>query len=342
MSRRVVSHTLSSLGTGGPDAGAGAGAEHGGAPGLDGLDLSAYSLMKHGHLPSINLLADHLTQDLLDAEPRLLDPRLRITLPVAYLAVLPACGHLAHRMAQRLTEARDAAARDSAGQNSAGKDSAGKDSAAKDSVIHTESAAEVRVVRIAKSAVASIDYASATAQERRDQMSALSFTLDPGLDLDGDVVVLVDDVRITGLAEQAAVRALAQASRPAEIITAYVAAATPALATDPSVERALNHAVVTEPSQLLPAMCAGEFALTIRYLKWALSTQPVAPLLEALPAELAAQMARGAADSGLWGRPEYAEAQAWFRASSLPSVTIPAATLPASALPSATSLGASA
>lgn len=305
MSRRIVSHTLSSLGTGGltvPEGQPVSTAQEG----LDGLDLSAYSLMKHGHVPSINLLADHLAQDLLDAEPRLLDPQLRITLPVAYLAVLPACGHLAHRMAQRLTEART--------------------SAAKNSVTRTDAAAQVRVVRIAKSAVASIDYASATAQERRDQMSALSFTLDPGLDLDGDVVVLVDDVRITGLAEQAAVRALAQASHPAEIITAYVAAATPALATDPSVERALNHAVVTEPSQLLPAMRAGEFALTIRYLKWALSTQPVAPLLEALPPELAAQMARGAADSGLWGRPEYAEAHAWFEASAYQASTVPAAT----------------
>lgn len=282
MSPRIVSHTLSGLRHGAADDG---------PDGLDGLDLTAYSLMKHGHVPSINQLADRLATDLLAAEPRLLDPRLRITLPVAYLAVLPACGHLAHRIALRLTQARQDAAAQPAPYP-----------------------AEVRVVRIAKSAVASIDYASSTAQQRREQMSSLSFSLEPGLNLDGDLVVLVDDVRITGLAEQAAVRALAEASRPLEIITAYVAAATPELAADPSVERALNHAVVTHPSELLPAMHAGEFALTIRYLKWALSTQPVAELLREVPAPLAAQMAQGAEHSGLWGRPEYATAQAWFSA----------------------------
>lgn len=282
MSRRIVSHTLSSLDN---------------AAGVDGLDLRAYSLMKHGHLPSIYQLADRLTADLLAAEPRLLDPQLRITLPVAYLAVLPACGHLARRMAQRLTQAR---------QGRALPDGSGGAAVVEP--------AQVRVVRIAKSAVASIDYASSTAAQRREQMSSLSFSLEPGLNLDGDLVVLVDDVRVTGLAEQAAVRALASASHPLDIVTAYVAAATPDLAADPSVERALNHAVVTEPSQLLPFMQSGEFALTIRYLKWALSTQPVQPLLQAVPRELSAQMAQGAADSGLWGRPEYAQAEAWFAA----------------------------
>lgn len=248
------------------------------ADGLDGLDLRAYSLMKHGHLPSVYALADRLTADLLAADARLLDPQLRITLPVAYFAVLPACGHLAARVAQGLAAAR------------------------------SDGAAEVRVVRLAKSAVTTIDYAASSADERRSQMLSLSFSLDEPVD--GDLVVLVDDVRITGLAEEAAVAALAAQAQPLDIITAYVAAAAPELATDPSVEHALNHSFVSSPLDLLPAIEAGEFALTIRYLKWALGSPDAAQLLRAVPEVLAREMDRGAAASGLWGRPEFEDAHA--------------------------------
>ena len=281
MSQRVVSHVLRRAphpsGPAGVGVGVGVGPEDP-SDDLGGLDLRAYSLMKHGHLPSVNALADRLTADLLAADARLLDPQLRISLPVAYLAVLPACGHLAQRVAQGLAAAR------------------------------AEGAAEVRVVRLAKSAVTTIDYAAASADERRSQMLSLSFSLDEPVD--GDLVVLVDDVRITGLAEEAAVAALAAQARPLDIITAYVAAAAPELATDPSVEHALNHAFVSSPLDLLPAIEAGEFALTIRYLKWALGSAEAAQLLRAIPEALASEMDRGATASGLWGRPEFEDAHA--------------------------------
>lgn len=259
MNRRIVSHTLSSL-TG---------------SGLDGLDPSVYSLMKHGHLPSIRALADQLTQRLVTSAPALLDPNTRVALPVAYLCVLPACGYIAQRVAENLRSLRPA---------------------------HAEA---VRTVRIAKNAVTSIDYASSTLEQRREQLDSLEFSLDEPVN--GELVVLVDDIRITGLAERAAVKVLDEA-RPREVITAYIAAATPELALDPSVERRLNHTAVHHPGDLLTAMLQGEFALTIRYLKWLLAHPDLEALLPRIPPSVREELASGAAASGLWGRPEFARA----------------------------------
>lgn len=258
---RVVAHVLGALPQVG-DAG--------------GLDVRAYSLMKHGHLPSIHRLADELTQRIVAEVPPSIDPAVPVALPVAYLAVLPACGHLAARVAEGLRARRPA------------------------------DAARVHVVRIAKDAVTSIDYASSTAQQRREQMAALRFSLDEPVD--GELVLLVDDVRVTGLAEEAAVAALLRDGRPRDIVTAYIAAATPDLAADPAVERALNHAAVGHPADLLPAMDAGEFVLTIRYLKWALAHPDAVDLLARIPGPLLTELRDGAVASGLWQRPEFATA----------------------------------
>ncbi|MDR2254396.1 MAG: phosphoribosyltransferase family protein [Arthrobacter sp.] len=258
----------------------------GGAPG--DLPVQDYSRMKHGDLPATHALADRLSEDLLAAFPVLSDPSQRISLPVAYVAVFPASGHVALRVAERLRAARSGAP-----------------------AVWSEGDAGVRWVRIAKDAVTTIDYASSGEQARREQMARLGFSLDTPVD--GDVVLLVDDVRITGLAEDTAVAALLEASAPARLITAYIAEAGPRLRRDPSVELRLNQAAIREPEQLLPAMRNGAFALTIRYLKWFLASPGAERLAGELPADVASEMLDGAVASGFEAEPLYSRGLAALR-----------------------------
>lgn len=216
------------------------------------FDTRTYSLMKHGDLPAMHRLADELADALVAQCPWLLtDPR-PVVLPIAYLVAPPACRYLADRIADRLNARRT-----------------------------TGTAA--RVIHVRKDSVTHIDYAASSAQDRRNDLARIGFRLtEPVRDA---IAIVVDDVRVTGLAEQVMLDLL-QDNGIGQIVTAYVATCDEQLATDPSVESALNHAEIRSVHDMLPSVRRGDFVPTIRFLKRLLADPDVAGFLAACPTGL--------------------------------------------------------
>nr|WP_246241912.1 phosphoribosyltransferase family protein [Flexivirga aerilata] len=218
----------------------------------DDFDTATYSLMKHGDLPSIRALGDELAEALLEQCPSLAtDPR-PIVLPVAYLAAPPACYHLAAVVAARLDERRP-------------------------------DLPAARIVHVHKDSVTHIDYAASSAADRRKDLQSIGFRLTEPID--DAIAIVVDDIRVTGLAEQVILDALAGAGA-ARLVAAYVADCDESLAADPSIESALNHARVRSITDLLPSIERGEFAITIRFLKRMLGDPQLGEFLDRCPPDL--------------------------------------------------------
>lgn len=245
------------------------------------LDLGLYSRMKHGDLDAIDALAAVLHERLVDAVPELLTAPIAPTFPVAYLAVPPNCFYLATALVERLSARRVLAG-----------------------------LVPARVVKVDKDSVTHSDYAAASQAERAAELSRIGFRLaEP---IDGSMCVVVDDVRVTGMAERTILRALAPGGSgdggsgdgesgdggPARLVTAYVAACDAQLAASPHVEAALNGASVTSILDLLPAVRAGRFALTIRFLKRALASPDLAAFVASCPDALVRELRDGAIATG--------------------------------------------
>lgn len=228
------------------------------------FDTRTYSLMKHGDLPAMQRLADELAEALIAQCPSLLtDPRALI-LPVAYLVAPPACKYLADRIAERLNALRAAGP-------------------------------AARVVHVRKDAVTHIDYAASSAQDRQNDLASIGFRLsEPVCDA---IAIVVDDVRVTGLAEQVMVELL-QSSGVGQIVAAYVATCDEQLAADPSVEAALNHAAVRSIHDMLPSVRRGDYVPTIRFLKRLLADPDAAGFLAACPTELVRRFCADARGTG--------------------------------------------
>ncbi|MGC5167429.1 phosphoribosyltransferase family protein [Luteimicrobium sp. DT211] len=235
------------------------------------FDLRTYSRMKHGDLDAAGALGRSLGRELLARVPALATDPAPVVLPVAYLAVPPACLLLARAVLAVVNDARAA-----------------------------RGLGPGRVVRVAKGSVTRTDYAGASAEARRAELASIGFRLDE--DLTGARVVLVDDVRVTGLAEQTLLDVLARdgAGPPAEVVTAYVAVCEPGLAADPTVESVLNHAAARSVADLADAVRAGRFALTIRFLKRLLAAPDAEreTFLGACDASLLDEIADGALATG--------------------------------------------
>ena len=235
------------------------------------FDVRTYSRMKHGDLDAAEALGRRLGHAVLAGVPALATDPAPVVLPVAYLAVPPACLMLALAVLGVVDEARAAHGLEPG-----------------------------RVVRVAKGAVTRTDYAGASAEARRAELASIGFHLDE--DLAGTRVVLVDDVRVTGLAEQTLLDVLARdgTGRPAEVVTAYVAVCEPGLAADPTVEAVLNRAAARSVADLADAVRAGRFALTIRFLKRLLGAPETEreAFLDACDLGLLDELADGARASG--------------------------------------------
>jgi hypothetical protein len=244
------------------------------------FDLDTYSKMKHGHGPALAGLGRAVGEALREEQPHLFTANAPVLLPVAYMAVAPACWYLSQAVCVVLN-----ANRVPAGLTPA------------------------RIIRIGKDSVTATDYAASTAAERAAEMAGIRFTLDEPIT--GAHVVLVDDVRITGLAEQAAVGAMAHDS-PASLTLAYVAVVDDALAASPHVEAAMNHATVRAVTDMLPSVTANEFVLTIRFLKRVLSapTADREAFFAACPPPLLRDILAGAHSSGDTFLTGYAESVA--------------------------------
>lgn len=230
------------------------------------FDTHTYSRMKHGDADAVDALGNRLAEALIEQCPYLVTDEAEPTLPVAYLAVRPSCWFLADVVLQRLNA--DRAARGlSAG----------------------------RIVQVFKDSVTHTDYAASTQAEREDELARIGFELaEP---IDGTNCVVIDDVRVTGLAERTVLAAL-QAARPKTLVTGYLAVCEPDLAASPHVESALNHAAITSILQLVPAAQAGRFHLTIRFLKRALASPELPQFVAQVPPELVQEMYDGAVATG--------------------------------------------
>jgi hypothetical protein len=233
------------------------------------FDGETYSRMKFGDARALRTLGTELGEALTSAAPHLIADDAPPVLPVAYLAVPPACYYLAAAVL-RVMNARRAAAG-----------------------LHPG-----RITRIHKDSVTRTDYATASAEDRAAELSRIGFTLTE--DLTDCHVVVVDDVRVTGLAEAAVLEALA-GCRPRTLILGYVATVEdPALRADPSVESAMNHHTITTVTEMIPAIEAGNFHLTIRFLKQLLAADAGdrRRILDACPTALLEDMLTGARASG--------------------------------------------
>ncbi len=238
---RVVAHPLTGTAADPVDARTGA-----------GFDARAYSLMKHGDVPSIRGLGAELANALVERTPWLLTTGRPIVLPVAYLVAKPACFYLASAVCDVLNAAR--------GEGE-----------------------PARVIHVHKDSVTHIDYAASSAQDRRNDLASIGFRLTESVR--GAIAVVVDDVRVTGLAEQVMLDLL-QDNGIEQIVTAYIATCDERLAADPSVESVLNHAEVRSIHDMLPSVRRGDFVPTIRFLKRLLADPDAAAFLTECPTEL--------------------------------------------------------
>nr|WP_279538963.1 phosphoribosyltransferase family protein [Allobranchiibius sp. GilTou38] len=248
----------------------------------DHFDHTAYSLMKHGDGAAIHglgvrlgrhLLHEHGDELLADAVP---------VFPVAYLAVPPACWYLASEALAVVDDARA-----------------------------SRGLPPGRLVHVRKDSVTAGDYAASSEQQRRAELAGIGFEVRESLA--GCVAVVVDDVRVTGLAEQTIVSALSSAE-PVTVLPAYVAVCTPQLAAAPYVERVLNHTAVESPLDLLPAIEADRFCLTIRFLKFALASPDLAEFVARCPQPVLLQMYDGVLATGAAFADAYAPGVATLRA----------------------------
>ncbi|WP_186525940.1 phosphoribosyltransferase family protein [Leekyejoonella antrihumi] len=246
------------------------------------FDADAYSRMKHGDLDAIEALGGELARVLLADLPSLVSSPAAPVFPVAYLEVPPSCYFLADVVLRAVNERR-----------------------------HAAGTAPGRIVKVHKDSVTHTDYATATPEQRRAELSRIAFRLDEPIE--GNAVVVVDDVRVTGHAEATILRALA-GGRPASLVTAYVAVCDDDLARTPQVESALNQARVTSVLDLLPAIRAGRFVLTIRFLKRALASPDLARLVGECPRSVVEAMCAGAEATGPSFVTAYAEGMAVLEA----------------------------
>lgn len=251
--------------------GGGSGSARGVVPGFGsgtGFDARTYSLMKHGAARATSSLGTELAHRLLHEEPSLVEDPAPLVLPVAFVAVPPACWFLAEAVLGVLGPLRAARG-------------------------YTPG----RVAQVVKDSVTMTNYASASAASRRAEMDRIGFRLTA--DVVGAQVLVVDDVRVTGLAERRMLRALDGAGA-ARTVVAYVAVVDDALAQDPAVESVLNTAEVDSVVRMVPHLEAGDLHLTIRFLRAVLgaSVAEREAVLAACPPAVLAAMLAGARATG--------------------------------------------
>lgn len=246
------------------------------------FDTDTYSRMKHGDADAIRALGDLLADALIEQCPHLITDDAVPTLPVAYLAVRPSCWFLADAVLDRLNAER-------ANRGLPGG----------------------RIVQVHKDSVTHTDYAASTQAEREAELARIGFVLaEP---IDSTHCVVIDDVRVTGLAERTVLTAL-EAADPKSLVTGYIAICEPELAASPHVESALNHASITSILQMVPAAQAGRFHLTIRFLKRALASPELESFLAQVPAPLVQEMYDGAVATGETFMAGYPDGMATLRA----------------------------
>lgn len=239
-------------------------------PADSGLDLVAYSQMKHGDAVALRAFGTRLGHDVVARVPELVDDPAQVLLPVAYLAVRPACWYLARHVLEVVNGARGAAGH-----------------------------APGRIIHVRKDAVTARDYSTSGAADRARELASIGFTVHD--DLDGAQLLVVDDVRVTGAAEETVFAALDRApGRPVRSVAAYVAVVEGAAATDPRVESRLNSTAARTLDDLRGIAREDGMHVTIRMLKRVLGApqDERRRFLADCPASLREEMRSGALATG--------------------------------------------
>lgn len=232
------------------------------------FDAPMYSRMKHGDVSAIRVMGGHVASALLAVHRATLMGPEPVLLPVAYMHVRPACWFLSEVVAQTISSERMA-----------------------------QGLGPARLIKIHKDAVTATDYAHASAEQRAAEMGRIRFSLDEPVA--GAHVVVVDDVRVTGLAEATTFAALA-AGHAVSRTAVYVAVVNHDLSLDPAVEARLNHASVTTVTDMVDAARSDQMVLTIRFLKLLLgaSKEERSAFLDACSPALLWEMMEGARGTG--------------------------------------------
>ncbi|MDR3087584.1 MAG: phosphoribosyltransferase family protein [Azoarcus sp.] len=231
------------------------------------FDAAAYSRMKYGDADAARRFGKVLAEVLLTASPDVLFDGEPTDFLVAYKAVPPASHYLSQYCLDDINARRVAARREPG-----------------------------RILHVYKTRVAASNYAAASQEARQHELDAISFTLE-GRPLRGKHLVLVDDVRITGLAERKILEILIPAA-PHRLTLLYLAGFRENVT--PQTESVLNDTAVGGLAEIAAFIRTDRFDLNIRTLKRILSAPPeeLADFLALLSARMLEQLLRGALATG--------------------------------------------
>lgn len=236
----------------------------------DVFDSERYSRMKYGDKAATQYFASQLAHVLTQQLPQFVEHETPPEFLVAYKAVPPACYHLSRYCLDHINTQRLAAG------NEPG-----------------------RIIHVYKNRVAGTDYAAASPEARLKELDSIGFSLE-GRNIDGKLIAVLDDIRITGAAEYKILEVL-EPKNPSIIGLGYVAVFNQQqAAVSPSVERDLNLSVIKNVLDILPAVAHHNFDLNIRTLKMVLGSEAALreEFLLRIPDELFEQIARGSVDTG--------------------------------------------
>lgn len=231
------------------------------------FDAAAYSRMKYGDADAARRFGKTLAESLVTTYPDVLCDEVPVDFLVAYKAVPPACYYLSQYCLDGIN-ARRALMRREPG----------------------------RILHVYKTRVAASNYAAASQEARQYELDAIPFTLE-GRSLHGKHLVLVDDVRITGVAERKILEVLIPAA-PHRLTLLYLAGFRENVT--PQIEGALNDTAVGGLAEIAAFIKTDCFDLNIRTLKRILSApaEELANFLDGLSARMLEQLLRGALATG--------------------------------------------
>lgn len=263
------------------------------------FDPAIYSRMKYGSQAAARTLGVQLGRTLLQSAPHLvLDPRPLVTL-MCYRYVPSAAATITRAAMGLLSEARLRSGLD-----------------------------DVRYVRVITNKVVARDYSSLDEAGRTAYLAETDRTLRQE-DVDRANVIVVDDVRNTGTAEDRVLRFTADKGIE-NLVLAYVAI----IDTDdphwePSVERRLNVSTIKDLNGLLELIEFDGMTLTIRTIKMVLSMankadEELKDFLRKLPPQLLFELYTGTLGSGREFVEHYADGLAIVRSIAVERNLLPA------------------
>lgn len=234
------------------------------------FSVETYSRMKFGDRMATQELADQLTPVLVEQVPGFTQEAKPPLFAVAYKAVPPACFFLSANCLAAINEVR------------------------------VNSGLEPgRIVHVYKNKVTATNYADSSHSSRQAELAGIDFSFE-GRDISAQTVAVLDDVRITGSAEER-MATLIEEQSPSSLILGYIALLDPEQAKQyPSIENEMNTAEVRGIFDVATIISDGAFDLNIRTLKLILGSEreDIESLLQQVDPSIALELYRGAIATG--------------------------------------------